>query len=71
MTDPDDRPRSACPCHDDGRWCDPDLPNEPNPFHDEDAEHDPPCCPTPQAAARNLCACWGMGAGQWIGSGPS
>ena len=45
-----------------------DFPDEPNPFHDEDADHDPPCCPTPQAAARNLCACWGLGAGQWIGS---
>lgn len=26
------------------------------------------CCPTPQAAARNLCYCWGGGSGQWIGS---
>ena len=35
---------------------------------DDDRDDDEPCCPTPQAAARALCKCWGYGAGQWIGS---
>jgi len=35
-------------------------------LHDE-PDNDPPCCPTPQIAARRLCGCWGA-PGQWIGS---
>lgn len=29
-------------------------------------DDDDDCCPTPQAAAANLCGCWGSGtAGKW------